>query len=263
MNNPYLPKAAYIDEIFHETEDEFTIRLKTDLPAKPGQFFMLSLPKIGEAPISVSKFEKGYISFTIRAVGKLTNVLKYLRVNENIFIRGPYGNGFPLDLYKNKNLIIVAGGSGVAPVKPLIEVLLSSELTAKSLDLIVGFKNSKCILFAKQLKQWAKVCNLTLTIDAPEDGWSGTTGLVTEHIRKLDLSEHKDLEVIIVGPAPMMKYSAIEFDLLKVPEDKIWVSFERLMSCGIGKCGHCRIDNTYVCLDGPVFCYAEAKRLID
>lgn len=262
-NNPYLPFAARIAEVNNETDQEFTITVDAKADIVPGQFFQLSLPRIGEAPISVSAYSENQIKFTIRAVGKLTSVLQHLKVGENLFIRGPYGNGFPVDKLSNQRLVMVAGGSGVAPIKPLIDRFASGHWPSKQFELILGFKNSQSILFEEDIARWQKQLDLTLTIDKPEEGWNGNTGLVTEYIRKLALADMSDLQVVVVGPPLMMKFAVAEFKLLGVPDDKIWVSFERLMSCGIGKCGHCKIDSTYVCVDGPVLNYSRAAGLID
>ncbi|MFZ5951409.1 MAG: anaerobic sulfite reductase subunit AsrB [Candidatus Rifleibacteriota bacterium] len=261
--NPYRPLAAEIIELRRETSAEFTIKVKAEAEICPGQFFQVSLPKIGEAPISVSSFGPDYIEFTIRAVGTLTNVLHDYRVGDRIFIRGPYGRGFPVEKFRDKDLLIVAGGSGLAPVRPLIQKSLSGELGIRSLKLIIGFKNSEGILFSQQIEEWAKESDLLLTIDKPESGWIGKTGLVTEHIKKLPKDSLKNLEAVVVGPTMMMKFSTAELVLLGLKDEQIWVSFERLMSCGIGKCGHCKIDYTYVCVDGPVLNYSHAARLID
>ncbi len=263
IDNPYRPFAAEIIELRRETSAEFTMKVKAGADFCPGQFFQVSLPKIGEAPISVSSFGPDFIEFTIRAVGTLTNALHEYRVGDRIFIRGPYGHGFPVDKFRDRDLLIVAGGSGLAPVRPLIQKSLAGELGIRSLKLIIGFKNSEGILFSQQIEEWAKKSDLTLTIDKAEPGWSGKTGLVTEHIKKFPKDNLKNLEAVVVGPTMMMKFSTAELVLLGLKEEQIWVSFERLMSCGIGKCGHCKIDYTYVCVDGPVLNYPHASRLID
>ncbi|MGM0601119.1 MAG: anaerobic sulfite reductase subunit AsrB [Candidatus Rifleibacteriota bacterium] len=262
-NNPYQPFKADILSVEKETPLEFTLRVKASAEINPGQFFQLSLPKIGEAPISVSRFSSDWIEFTIRAVGKLTNVFQNLKAGEAIFIRGPYGKGFPLEQFAGRDLVIVAGGSGLAPVRPLIELAANGSLNVSSFRLITGFKNSNGILFSRHLKEWAEKCDLTLTIDKPETGWSGKTGMVTEHIRKLSAADLTEAEVVVVGPDIMMKFSTQEFLMLGLKPEQIWVSYERLMSCGIGKCGHCKIDNTYICLDGPVLNFTKASALID
>ncbi|MBU1109933.1 MAG: anaerobic sulfite reductase subunit AsrB [Candidatus Riflebacteria bacterium] len=261
--NPYLPFVTKIIAVKAETESEFTLTVQAVCSITPGQFFQVSLPRIGEAPISVSNYGSDWIQFTIRAVGKLTGAIQNLKTGENLFIRGPYGTGFPVDRFKNSRLVIVAGGSGVAPVRPLVDQVVNGQLPVKSLDLIAGFKNRASIIFTDDLVQWQQKSNLTLTIDKQEEGWDGATGLVTEHIRKLRFDTFDDLQVIVVGPPVMMKFATAEFRMLQVPAERIWVSFERLMSCGLGKCGHCKIDYTYVCVDGPVLNYSYAANLID
>lgn len=262
-NNPYRPLAAPIISICQETQQEFTIRVSGEFEIAPGQFFQVSLPKVGEAPISVSSFGKDFVDFTIRAVGHLTKVLQEVKAGDNLFIRGPYGKGFPCEQFVGRDLLIVAGGSGLAPVRPLIQKAISGHLGNRSLKLIIGFKTMNGILFAEQIESWQKAADVCLSIDKPETGWPGKTGLVTEHIRKLQISNIEDLRAVVVGPGPMMKFSTAELLMLGVKPEQVWVSFERLMSCGLGKCGHCKIDYTYVCVDGPVLNLTHAATLID
>lgn len=261
--NPYRPFPAKITAITPETDLEFTLTVEASVDMTPGQFFQVSLPKIGEAPLSISAYGADWIQFTVRAVGRLTNALQDLRKGENLFIRGPYGVGFPLDVLQDSNLVIVAGGSGTAPVRPLIRKALDGALPLRSLRVIAGFKNRESILFSGEVEEWRKRGDVLVTIDKPQEGWNGPVGLVTEHIRKLVLPDPGDVQFVVVGPPVMMKFAAAEVRLLGVPEENIWVSFERLMSCGLGKCGHCKIDSTYICLDGPVLNYTKASRLID
>lgn len=262
-DNPYRPFPARITEIKAESDAEFTLTVAAEVPMTAGQFFQVSLPRIGEAPISISSWGEGWIQFTVRAVGRLTNAMQDLREGENLFIRGPYGVGFPMDVLKNSHLVIVAGGSGTAPVRPLIRQALTGQLPLRSLRVIVGFKNKESILFADEAEEWRKQEYAVVTIDKPQEGWDGPTGLVTEHMKKLSLEDPGEVQLVIVGPPIMMKFATAEARLLGVPEENIWVSFERLMSCGLGKCGHCKIDSTYVCLDGPVLNFAKASRLLD
>lgn len=262
-NNILTPKSYEIISVTHETNCEYTFRVATDIVPEHGQFLQLSLPKIGEAPISVSGFGLGYMDFTIRAVGKVTDELFKLQSGDKIFLRGAYGKGWPVEKFKNKNLIIIAGGTGVAPVRSMINKFYIEEDYVKSLNLIFGFKNADSILFKPELDKWKEKFNTIYTLDKGEkDGWE--QGLVTNHLSKLPLDSFEDnYEVIIVGPPVMMHFTALEMLKLGVPEEKIWVSFERKMSCAVGKCGHCRIDETYVCLEGPVFNYTKAKSLLD
>ena len=181
---------------------------------------------------------------------------------DSIFLRGAYGNSFPVDNYLGKRVVVVAGGSGTAPVRPLIKRLIEDEKT--DVELIFGFKDQESILFKKEIEKWRKKAPMILTVDKGCGVDGECVGLVTEYIPHLKMYEGFDnLEVVIVGPTMMMKYSALEFLKLGIPEDKIWVSFERNMSCAVGKCGHCKIDETYVCLEGPIFNYVKAKTLLD
>lgn len=263
MNNELKPVACEIIKVTRETENEYTFRLKTDIKVNHGQFLQLSLPKIGEAPISVSDFGDGWLDFTIRRVGKVTNEVFELCEGDKIFLRGPYGNGWPTDRFKGKNVVVIAGGTGVSPVKSLLNKFCSEPDFAKSVHSIIGFKDENGILFKDNLKKWKEKFNTIFTLDnSKKEGWE--TGFVTEHINKIPFKDFDDnYEVIIVGPPQMMHFAGIECVKNGVPDEKIWVSFERKMSCAVGKCGHCRIDEVYVCLQGPVFNYTKAKKLLD
>ncbi|WP_054199225.1 anaerobic sulfite reductase subunit AsrB [Clostridium baratii] len=263
MENILTPKACEIISVTKESKLEYTFRVKTDIKVKHGQFLQLSIPKVGEAPISVSGFGDGYLDFTIRSVGKVTDEIFKLEAGDTIFLRGSYGIGWPVDKFKDKNIIIVAGGTGVAPVRSMINKFYDDEDYVKSLNLVIGFKDEYGILFKNELEKWKEKFNTIYTLDKGEkEGWS--QGMVTKHLDKLPIKEFGDnYEVVIVGPPIMMHFTALEFLKLGVKEEKIWVSFERKMSCAVGKCGHCRIDETYVCLEGPVFNYTKAKTLLD
>ena len=265
MNNPIRPIPCEIIEVKHETDIEWTFRVKSDVTPNHGQFMQLSLPKVGEAPISISAYGDGELSFTIRAVGQVTDEIFKKQPGDVLFLRGPYGNGWPFESqFKGKNLVIVAGGTGLAPVRSMINKV-HTEGCAKSLTLIAGFKNEESIVFKDQLNEWKEDPKFTTfyTLDRDQiEGWN--VGFTTEFIKKVDYASFDgDYEMIIVGPPAMMKFCALEAKKNGVPEEKIWVSFERKMSCAVGKCGHCRIDEVYVCLDGPVFNYTQAKDLID
>lgn len=263
MENILTPKACEIISVTKESKLEYTFRVKTDIKVKHGQFLQLSIPKVGEAPISVSGFGDGYLDFTIRSVGKVTDEIFKLEAGDTIFLRGSYGIGWPVDKFKDKNIIIVAGGTGVAPVRSMINKFYDDEDYVKSLNLVIGFKDEDGILFKNELEKWKDKFNTIYTLDKGEkEGWS--QGMVTKHLERLPIKEFGDnYEVVIVGPPIMMHFTALEFLKLGVKEEKIWVSFERKMSCAVGKCGHCRIDETYVCLEGPVFNYTKAKTLLD
>lgn len=262
-SNPYLPQPAEIISITSQTEIDYTFRLASDIQPVNGQFVEVSIPKVGECPISVSDFGDGYIEMTIRRVGKVTNVLHTLRPGDRLFIRGPYGNGFPVEKFANKQLVIAAGGTGLAPVKSIINHFYRHPDKIDQLHLLVGFKTPADILFKDEIARWQEKFPVTLTVDQAAAGWHGNTGLITGYIKDLPLADPNNLNVIIVGPPVMMKFTALEFLKRNIKEEQIWVSFERKMCCGLGKCGHCKIDDTYVCLEGPVFNFVQGKQLID
>ncbi|MDK2985766.1 MAG: anaerobic sulfite reductase subunit [Clostridia bacterium] len=263
IRNPYMPQEAEILKIFQETDIDYTFRLKTDLKVKSGQFLEVSIPRIGEAPISVSDFGDGYLDLTIRKVGRVTQALHNLQPGDKFFIRGPYGNGFPIDKLKDRRLIVAAGGTGLAPVKSLINQYYNDSLEIKSLQLLAGFKSPGDILFSSELEKWSKKFPVEITVDRGSENWKGRVGLVTKLVADLDISEVENTMVIVVGPPLMMKFTTQEFVKKKISIGNIYLSFERKMSCGIGKCGHCKIDDTYVCLEGPVFEYSKAIQLLD
>ena len=262
--NPYIPVGAEILEIIKHTEIEWTFRTKCNSKGVlPGQFYEISIPKYGESPISVSGIGKDYIDFTIRKVGKVTDEIFNYKVGDKFFLRGPYGNGFDVSLYGDKEIVVVAGGSGLAPVRGIMDYYYDNFEKCKSFKLIVGFKTSKDILFKDDLKRWSEKLDVIVTVDNAEEGYEGHVGLVTKYIPDLEIKNMDNVSAIVVGPPMMMKFTVGEFLKRDLNEENIWVSYERKMCCGVGKCGHCKMDDTYICIDGPVFNYFEAKNLID
>lgn len=262
--NPYIPVGAEILEIIKHTEIEWTFRTKCNSKGVlPGQFYEISIPKYGESPISVSGTGKDYIDFTIRKVGKVTDEIFSYKVGDKFFLRGPYGNGFDISLYEDREIVVVAGGSGLAPVRGIMDYYYDNFEKCKSFKLIVGFKSPKDILFKDDLKRWSEKLDVIVTVDGAEEGYEGHIGLVTKYIPSLEIKNIDNVSAIVVGPPMMMKFTVGEFLKRDLDEKNIWVSYERKMCCGVGKCGHCKMDDTYICIDGPVFNYFEAKKLID
>lgn len=263
--NLLKPQACEILEILPQTETEWTFRVANDRPIAHGQFMQLSLPRIGEAPISISGFGDGYADFTIRKVGKVTDSLFSLKKGDPIFLRGCYGNGWPLEEFRNKHVVILAGGTGVSPVKSMIRMLYDDPTFARDVYLVLGFKNAGSILFTEELAEWKKSPHFhtIYALDKEQaDGWR--TGLIPDFLPEIPFADFGgEYACIVVGPPIMMKFAGLGLEKIGVAEKKIWMSFERKMSCAVGKCGHCRIDETYVCLDGPVFNYTLGKRLVD
>ena len=263
MKNEYIPFLSEIKEVIKHTEIEYTFRMTFEGDVKPGQFFEVSLPKFGEAPISVSGIGEGTVDLTIRKVGKVTGEIFEKYEGDKLFMRGPYGNGFELENYKGHEIVVVAGGTGLSPVRGIVQHFSSHPEDAKGFTLITGFKSPDDVLFKQDLKEWEETMKLIVTVDQAPEGYTGYTGLVTKFIPDLEIKDLGDVQVVVVGPPIMMKFTVQEFLKRGIKEENIWISQERKMCCGIGKCGHCKIDDTYICLDGPVFNYTKGKLLRD
>jgi anaerobic sulfite reductase subunit B len=263
MKNEYIPFLSEIKEVIKHTDIEYTFRMTFEGEVKPGQFFEVSLPKFGEAPISVSGIGEGTVDLTIRKVGKVTEEIFTNYVGDKLFLRGPYGNGFNVKDYEGKEVTVVAGGTGLSPVRGVVDYFANNMAQCESFNLICGFKSPNDVLFKADLKEWEENINLILTVDKAEEGYEGKTGLVTTFIPELEIKDVNNTAFIVVGPPIMMKFTVIEILKRGVPKENIWISQERKMCCGIGKCGHCKMDDTYICLDGPVFNYTKGKELID
>ena len=263
-NNPYLPQPVELISITPQTRTDATYRLSWpgEMP-QPGQFFEVSIPRVGEAPISVCDFGAGYIDMTIRAVGCVTNGLACLEPGDRFFVRGPYGHGFPLSQYEGQHLIVAAGGTGLAPVKPVIKHFLGQREKLTGLDILLGFRSPGDMLFKDKIDCWQQQTKVVVTVDQPTEEWAGRVGVITTLIKELALADPGAVQVIVVGPPLMMKFSVQAFLERGIAKEQIWVSYERRMSCGLGKCGHCRINETYICLDGPVFNYSQAQWMVD
>lgn len=263
MSNVYMPFQSKILDVKKHTEIEYTFRMAFDGDVKPGQFFEVSIPKYGEAPISVSGIGEGYVELTIRKVGVVTNELFNYYVGHKFFMRGPYGNGFDIENYKGKEVVVAAGGTGLSPVKGIVDYFSQNPKDAKGFTLISGFKSPEDMLFKDDMKSWKDNMKLIVTVDKAPEGYEGEVGLVTKFIPELPFEDIDNAQVIVVGPPMMMKFTVQEFLKRGIKEENIWISQERKMCCGVGKCGHCKIDDTYICLDGPVFNYVKGKTLID
>lgn len=262
--NAYLAHPYKILQVTQETPIDWTFTLEYSGPLVGGQFMQLSIPGVGEAPISISDFTETTLDLTIRKVGRLTDAIFNLTPGQHFYMRGPYGNGFDQNVFSKKHVVVIAGGTGVAPVKNVIAELLKASWNNLSTQVVVGFKSPKDVLYKDILSLWQAEHNIRLTVDKqPEEPWNGDVGLVTEYIPSILHLDATSVIAVVVGPPMMMKFTTLA--LLKagyLPENII-VSFERNMSCGIGKCGHCKIDETYVCLEGPVFPYIKALNLLD
>lgn len=262
MKNLYLPQAVKIEKIKMLSPNVKLLRLRKQLNFIPGQFVLAGLWGYGEAPFGVasSPFEKKYFDLIIRKAGTVSSVIHSLKKGDEITIRGPYGNGFPLKFFENKDVVMVSGGCGIPPIASLIEYLIENRQKFGRLYLLYGAATPNDILIKNKIKQWGKAgVKILLTIDKPTSQWPGYTGLVTELIEEIKINP-LDAVSAMCGPGPMT--AAVEKILkpLGIADRRIFVSDERKMQCGIGKCQHCTTGDKYVCLDGPVFNYDEIDK---
>lgn len=261
MKNEYLPYNAKIVSIQKETFDTNTYRVvKKNFDYKQGQFAEISVLGVGEAPISISSspYIKGFLEFTIRNTGKVTNAIHNLKVGDNIFIRGPYGNSFPYEEIRKKNIYFIAGGIGLAPLRSLVNMIINNRKDFGNVKILYGAKTPDELCFKQELEEWKKNIEVLLIVDNPLNGWQGNTGLVTELWKKTDINPDNAV-AFVCGPPIMIKFVILKLIESGFKDKDIIMTLERYMKCGIGKCGHCNIGEKFVCIDGPVFTYEQTK----
>jgi sulfhydrogenase subunit gamma (sulfur reductase) len=264
--SPYKPMKARITKAQKVTEYEMFFRLELekgrDLGHLPGQFVQVSLFGYGEAPISIcsSPTQKGHFDLTVRKVGSLTNAMHKLEAGAVVGIRGPFGNAFPLDKMHGNNLLIIAGGLGIVPLRSLIHYLLDMRKDFGEAQILLGCKTPSDMLFGNEVANWRKRTDIKFncTVDRGDPDWKGNIGLITSLIPGVTLDPMRTYAVV-VGPPIMYRFVLAELVKKMIPDRQIIVSLERKMKCGLGKCGHCQIRNVYVCQSGPVFTYADLK----
>lgn len=259
-------KKAEIVSIKELTEMEklFEIRLKTEdfLEHDPGQFVEVSLFGVGEAPISIcsSPTKWDVFELCVRKAGKFTTAFHKLKEGDEVGVRGPFGVGFPVHLLEGNDLLLVAGGLGIAPLRSLINYVLDNRREFGKVDILMGTRDPSALLFGNETEEWLKRIdvNFTSTVDAADPNWKGNVGMITSLIPGVDIDPSKTFSVV-VGPPVMYKF-VIDALLKKgIPENQIFLSLERQMKCGLGTCGHCQIHDIYCCQEGPVFSYQRIK----
>ena len=271
MRNEYIPYPTVIESIQDESFDTKTFKvafedkeLAASFDYNPGQFAQLSLLGIGEAPISItsSPCHKGYLEFTIRAAGKLTRAMHKLKSGNRIYIRGPYGNSFPFEEVKRKNLFFIAGGIGLPPLRSLINSVFDKRQEFGKIKILYGAKTPDELCFKDELKKWQRITDtqVLLTVDKSEESWKGNVGVVTTLWDKTDMAS-SDGVAYVCGPPIMIRFVIERLTSTGFKDENIYVSLERYMKCGIGKCGHCNIGAKFVCIDGPVFNYSQLNEL--
>ncbi len=265
---PYLPRWAEISRIENLTENEklFEMHLLNGeiLGHNPGQFVELSVMGIGEAPISISSApqETGLFELAIRKVGNLTNAVHNLKTGDKVGIRGPFGTHFPTEETKGKDLLFVAGGIGLVPLRSYIQYVLKHRNDYGEVTVLFGARDPLERLFIDELEQWQQRDDVTYvdTVDRPHPDWKGHVGVITTLFPEINIDPSRTF-CIIVGPPVMYRFVILEAKAKGIPDQQIFLSLERRMKCGVGKCGHCQMGHIYVCQDGPVFRYADIFHL--
>jgi len=276
LNNPYLPVKTEIIEIIQETFsgdlDVKTYRLKAangePMNFLPGQFVEFSVPGIGECPFGFasSPLEKGYYEITIKRTGKVTDMIHSLKEGDFVWIRGPFGNTFPLELMEGSDLFFVAGGLGLAPLRPFILYALNGQNRKKygKIQMLLAARTGKDHVFAYDYENWKGIegTHIDMTIDNPEPDWNEKVGFPHNLVKEMKFDFDK-MYAILCGPPIMIK--AVQASLMEMglPIEKLYTTLEMRMTCGVGKCGKCNIGKQYVCIDGPVFCMAELAKMPD
>lgn len=273
MSNPYLPQRVKLVEVIQETSTDLdikTYRLKFDEGAKmdflPGQFVELSIPGVGEAPFGFasSPLEKEYIELSIKRVGLVTEALHQLKAGSDVWIRGPFGNTFPTEKMEGSNILVIAGGLGLAPLRPLLLYMFDEENRKKygKIQMLFAARSSGDFIYRREYEEWGRIGgnSITCTIDRPEDGWTGRVGF--PHVLVAEMSiDNANTTAVLCGPPIMIKFVSSKLVEMGIPKEKIFTTLEMRMTCGVGKCGKCNIGHKYVCIDGPVFNMAELSNM--
>lgn len=266
----YKPVPAKVVKITDEAPGIKTFRLKFERAADrkafsfmPGQFGQFSLMGIGEATFSMcSPPSKEEIEISVRNVGNVTNAMFTMEKGDLIGVRGPFGNGFPVEEIKGKDVIIVAGGIGFPPLASVVEYILKRRENYGKVWVLYGVKEVSDLIYTDRANRWADSYNIKI-IQTVEDrcrAWDGCIGLVTEQLKKLKIKP-ENTAGLSCGPPIMLKFVARQLQNLGLEAKDVYLSMERMMQCGIGKCGHCNIGDKYVCRDGPVFSLEELRKM--
>lgn len=268
MKDLYLPVMAEIKGIKKMTELEtlYTVELPDgkELGHGPGQFVEASIFGVGEAPFSISSSptQRGVFELGIRKVGMMTEVMEKMEVGTKIGIRGPFGNGIDVEKFKGKDVLIVAGGIGLVPMRSMINYVIDNRADFGRLIICYGSRSDKELLFDEERALWEKDSNIDyhITVDSGSPEWTGNTGVITTLIPGLNL-DLANTVCCVCGPPVMYRFVLMSLRSKGLPEENIYMSLERRMKCGVGKCGHCQINSSYVCQDGPVYHYPDIKGL--
>lgn len=267
VENIFLPREAKITHTLQATptETHFTLEMADGQPMEyePGQIVELSLFGYGEIPIGFASSPTRTDSFdlVVRAVGRVSNAVTRLGVGDSVYVRGPLGNGFDLSKLRGHDVLIVAGGIGICPTRSLIQYILDRREEFKRFVLFYGSREPCFQLFSDDLACWrgGEGVEFYETVDKADETWTGNVGVITTLFPKVELTPAT--RAVICGPPIFYRFVIRELDMIGIPRENVYVDLERRMKCGVGKCGHCQINDKYVCVDGPVFSFAEVQDL--
>ena len=271
MANPYLPAVATVIEVIRETHNIMTFRVVLDDEAQrqafrfePGQVGQLSLFGVGEATFVINSppTRMEYLQFSVMRAGEVTAALHGLRAGDKVGVRAPLGNWFPYTELHGKDILLVAGGIGMAPLRTLLLYMLDNRKDYGTITLLYGARSPEDMAYSYELPEWlgSKDMHTVLTIDREAPDWKHKVGLIPTVLLEMNPSP-KNTVAVICGPPIMIKFTIQALDKLTFAPEQILTTLERRMKCGIGICGRCNIGEKYVCVDGPVFSYAELKDL--
>lgn len=269
--NPYLPDMATVVEVIEETSNIKTFRVvlndeqrMKEFSFEPGQVGQLSVFGAGESTfvINSSPTRMDYLQFSVMRVGEVTNRLHQLRPGDQIGVRAPLGNAFPVKELEGKNIIFIGGGIGMAPLRTLFVYMLDNRKKYKDITLLYGARTPDDLSYRAELPEWTgrKDVKVVLTVDNPAEGWEHKVGLIPNVLLEMKPSP-KNTVAVTCGPPIMIKFTLQALKKLGFEDENIITTLEKRMKCGVGICGRCNIGTKYVCIDGPVFTYAQLKEL--
>ncbi|MBN2566645.1 FAD/NAD(P)-binding protein [Candidatus Woesearchaeota archaeon] len=259
---PYQTRPYRILKVQKECADTWQFTLDCDLNPLPGQFVQVSVPSVGEAPISVASYDPKILILLIRNLGNVTSHIFRKKAGDYLDLRGPYGHGYPMEGLKGNDVVIVGGGTGFAPLRGIIEYIQAHRADYKTAWVYLGFRDPANVLFKRDIERWKEAFHISVTVDKPDAGWKGDVGVVTNYFMECCMT-NQDKVVFTCGPPIMIKFVIEALTKLGFHDDQVFVSLERHMKCGVGKCGHCMVHGEYVCKDGPVFRYDRIKHITD
>lgn len=273
MINPYMPQKAEVLDIIQETESDIdikTFKLRFvdggKLDFMPGQFLELSIPGVGEAPFGFasSPLIKDTLELSIKRMGVVTQAVHNLKVGSTVWLRGPFGNTFPVEELEGSNILYVAGGLGLAPLRPLITYVFDSQNRDKygKVQMLLAARSPGDFIYKKDLDTWKglKDTEIVQTIDRPEEGWEGKIGFPHNLVAEIDI-DRENTYAVLCGPPIVIKLVSGKLLELGLPKDRILTTLENRMTCGVGKCGKCNVGHQYVCVDGPVFRMSQLSEM--